>query len=148
MLFGVFDGHGGREVAEYARENFKKKFMKQKTFKDGNYKQALTDAFLSLDKDLKNEEFAQDCGATACVTFVTKDKIFCANAGDSRAVLSKGKKAVPLSEDHKPNNREEYQRIQKAGHTVSMERVDGELALSRAFGDYGYKDGETLRAEE
>lgn len=148
MLFGVFDGHGGREVAEYARENFKKKFMKQKTFKDGNYKQALIDAFLSLDKDLKNEEFAQDCGATACVTFVTKDKIFCANAGDSRAVLSKGKKAVPLSEDHKPNNREEYQRIQKAGHTVSMERVDGELALSRAFGDYGYKDGETLRAEE
>jgi len=39
---------------------------------------------------------------------VTKDKIFTANAGDSRAVLSRGKKAVPLSEDHKPNNREEY----------------------------------------
>ena len=140
MLFGVFDGHGGQEVAEYSRENFRKKFMKQKAFKDGNFKQALSDAFMSLDKDLANEEFAQDCGATACVTFVTKDKIFCANAGDSRAVLSKSRRAVALSEDHKPNNREEYQRIQKAGHTVSMERVDGELALSRAFGDYGYKD--------
>ena len=29
-----------------------------------------------------------------------------------------------------------------------MERVDGELALSRAFGDYGYKDGATLKQED
>ena len=26
MLFGVFDGHGGAEVAAYAKENFKKVF--------------------------------------------------------------------------------------------------------------------------
>ena len=32
MLFGVFDGHGGKAVAEYARENFKKVFEKQKKF--------------------------------------------------------------------------------------------------------------------
>jgi len=29
-----------------------------------------------------------------------------------------------------------------------MERVDGELALSRAFGDYGYKDHTTFKAED
>ena len=33
MLFGVFDGHGGKEVAEYAMTNFKKVFIKSKTFK-------------------------------------------------------------------------------------------------------------------
>lgn len=26
MLFGVFDGHGGAEVAQYAKDNFKKVF--------------------------------------------------------------------------------------------------------------------------
>lgn len=95
---------------------------------------------MSLDKDLENLEFSMDAGATACVVFVTKDKIFTANAGDSRAVLSKGKQAVALSEDHKPNDPKELARIVKSGHSVFMERVDGTLALSRALGDYGYKN--------
>lgn len=34
-------------------------------------------------------------------------------------------------------------RIEKAGHFVSDERVDGNLALSRAFGDYQYKDSKS-----
>ena len=38
MLFGVFDGHGGKEVAEYARDNFKKVFVKSQPFKAGDFK--------------------------------------------------------------------------------------------------------------
>lgn len=148
MLFGVFDGHGGKEVAEYARENFKKNFMNQKAFKEGKYKEALINTFMDLDKVLENEDFAMDAGCTAVVCFVTKTQIFCSNAGDSRAVLSRGKKAVALSEDHKPNDPKELARIQKSGHSVFMERVDGTLALSRALGDFGYKNSGTLKAEE
>ena len=37
-LFGVFDGHGGKEVAEYARDHFKKVFMANANFKAGDYK--------------------------------------------------------------------------------------------------------------
>lgn len=148
MLFGVFDGHGGKEVAEYARENFKKNFMNQKAFKEGKYKEALINTFMDLDKILENEDFAMDAGCTAVVCFVTKTQIFCSNAGDSRAVLSRGKKAVALSEDHKPNDPKELARIQKSGHSVFMERVDGTLALSRALGDFGYKNSGTLKAEE
>ena len=96
---------------------------------------------LALDETLKNKSFAHDTGSTACVVFVTNTHIFCANSGDSRAVLcQKGNIAVALSEDHKPNNKDEKARIQKAGHFVSEERVDGELALSRALGDHQFKD--------
>jgi len=48
-----------------------------------------------------------DAGCTANVILITKDKIFCANSGDSRAVLCEDGKAVPLSFDHKPDNEQE-----------------------------------------
>ena len=57
-----------------------------------------------------------DAGATACVVFITKDRIITANAGDSRAVLARAKRAVALSEDHKPNDPKELARITKSGH--------------------------------
>lgn len=40
-------------------------------------------------------------GSTAVVAVVTPDKIVVANCGDSRAVLCRNGKAVPLSNDHK-----------------------------------------------
>lgn len=43
-----------------------------------------------------------------------------------------------MSEDHKPEDEEEYARIKKAGGTVSSGRVDGGLNLSRAIGLYSY----------
>ena len=58
--------------------------------------------------------------------------------GDSRVVLCRGGKAVPLSIDHKPNRSDERQRIEAAGGIVAWAgtwRVGGVLAVSRAFGD-------------
>jgi len=72
--------------------------------------------------------------------YVTKDKIYCANIGDSRSILFTGETVIPLSEDHKPDNDVELRRIKKANHFVEEGRIDGNLALSRAFGDFQYKD--------
>ena len=48
------------------------------------------------------------------MTAVVRDGIVtCANAGDSRALLCRAGTAVGLSRDHKPDDEEEQQRIEK-----------------------------------
>ena len=44
-----------------------------------------------------------------------------------------------LSEDHKPDNSGEKDRIMKAGGFVEENRVNGSLNLSRSIGDFEYK---------
>jgi serine/threonine protein phosphatase PrpC len=53
-----------------------------------------------------------------------------------------------LSLDHKPCNNTEYKRIQAAGGWVELNRVNGNLALSRALGDFVFKRNEEKTAEE
>ena len=75
---------------------------------------------------------------------MTPEHIYCANSGDSRSVLARvsesgALEAVALSEDHKPENTAEKTRIETAGGFVKDNRVNGNLALSRALGDFEYK---------
>lgn len=89
-------------------------------------------------------------GSTVVVVMVTPSHIICANAGDSRAVLQRDGRALPLSFDHKPSNIPELERINDAGGFVRSKRVDGDLAVSRGFGDFSYKsiDGLPVKAQK
>ena len=85
-----------------------------------NFEGALDTAFMSIDKKVSEEDYAQDTGTTCCVVLITKENIYCANSGDSRAILvKKGTIVVELSEDHKPDNTNEEKRINAANHFVS-----------------------------
>ena len=79
-------------------------------------------------------------GSTSITMLIKKNKIYIANLGDSRCVActSEGK-TEPWSEDHKPSEALETARIEAAGGDVEMDRVNGKLAVSRAFGDFHYK---------
>jgi serine/threonine protein phosphatase PrpC len=90
-------------------------------------------------KDRRNYQFS-DAGCTANVVLITDKKIYCANAGDSRSVMSKGGNAVEMSKDHKPDSEDEKKRIEEAGGYVMGGRTNGVLSLSRAIGDFDYKD--------
>lgn len=88
-------------------------------------------------------------GCTAVVALLHKNTLYVANAGDSRAILCRNGKALALSEDHKPSQAVERERIVAAGGYLSeiggMCRVNGNLNLSRAIGDLKYKSNKDVR---
>lgn len=53
--------------------------------------------------------------------------------------MCSGGKAIRMSTDHKGTEPSEIQRIQKAGGFVVNGRVGGQLAVSRALGDFEMK---------
>ncbi|KAF3058436.1 Protein phosphatase 2C like protein 2 [Daldinia childiae] len=149
-FFGVFDGHGGDKVAQFAGKNIYDILKKQDTFKTGNYEQSLKDTFLATDRAiLSDPQYEEEVsGCTACCGLITGEKIYIANAGDSRSVLGVKGRAKPLSFDHKPQNEGEKARITAAGGFVDFGRVNGNLALSRAIGDFEFKKSAELAPEQ
>lgn len=82
----------------------------------------------------------KDSGCTAVVALIVGKDLYVANAGDSRCVVCRNGKAIEMSLDHKPEDEEETQRIEKAGGKITLDgRVNGGLNLSRAIGDHTYK---------
>ncbi|KAM0333164.1 hypothetical protein ACHAQA_001824 [Verticillium albo-atrum] len=148
-FFGVYDGHGGDKVALFAGDQLHEIVRKQETFKKGNYEQALKDGFLATDRAILNDPRYEEevSGCTACVSLINDDKIYVANAGDSRSVLGIKGRAKPLSQDHKPQLETEKSRITAAGGFVDFGRVNGNLALSRAIGDFEFKKSAELSPE-
>ncbi|MBM3579877.1 MAG: hypothetical protein FJX34_03805 [Alphaproteobacteria bacterium] len=92
-----------------------------------------------------NSRYRVDAGTTGIIAHLaTSQKLTIANVGDSRAVLCAKKadgsfKLIRLTNDHSPNNEEERQRIEQAGgyvmHDGACYRTNGNLSLSRSFGD-------------
>ena len=160
LLIGVFDGHGGAGAAIYAATNLInviqatdqwKKYVEDGETNVSLLGDALQQAFLQLDLNLRahqNSDRSDKSGCTAVCAIVTPHHIICSNAGDSRCVLGTNGQTIPLSDDHKPYNDGERQRIEAAGGSVQWKRVDGDLAVSRAFGDFQYKTRPDLPAEQ
>ncbi|EGU82872.1 protein phosphatase [Fusarium oxysporum f. sp. raphani 54005] len=148
-FFGVFDGHGGDKVALFTGQNIHNIIFKQDTFKSGDYAQGLKDGFLATDRAILNDPKYEEevSGCTACVSLIAGNKLYVANAGDSRGVLGIKGRAKPLSQDHKPQLENEKNRITAAGGFVDFGRVNGNLALSRAIGDFEFKKSAELSPE-
>nr|AVL26016.1 PP2C1 [Prunus avium] len=169
-FFGIYDGHGGPQVANYCSERLHLALAEElgvikDDLSDGTvgerqqvqWEKAFTNCFQKVDDEIEGkvsgniiksdgnaseasfEPIAPETvGSTAVVALVCSSHIIVANCGDSRAVLCRGKQAIALSVDHKPNREDEYARIEAAGGKVIQwngHRVFGVLAMSRSIGD-------------
>ncbi|KAM0968107.1 hypothetical protein ACFX13_016831 [Malus domestica] len=155
-FFGVYDGHGGSQVANYCRDRIHlalaeeiesvKEGLIHESIKDncqGQWTKAFTNCFFKVDTEVGGKAglepvAPETVGSTAVVALICSSHIIVANCGDSRAVLCRGKEPMALSVDHKPDREDEYARIEAAGGKVIQwngHRVFGVLAMSRSIGD-------------
>ena len=137
MLFGLFDGHGGREAAEYASTHLPQE-IKKRMEATGKPKSAIINAFIQTHANMK-QSFVY-VGTTAVIVIVSQGCLTVASVGDSRCVLCRNGKAVRLTTDHKPDLPDEQRYIESRGGSVQGGRVSGMLAVSRALGDGLFND--------
>eukprot|EP00878_Enallax_costatus_P018467 GHUV01019442.1.p1 GENE.GHUV01019442.1~~GHUV01019442.1.p1 ORF type:complete len:267 (+),score=81.84 GHUV01019442.1:180-980(+) len=145
-LYAVFDGHGcghrGSHASQFAADRILKCLISNKQFPQ-DIGTALREAILQIEHQYwtaySSSAAAADAagGTTALAAVVWGNTLYVANAGDSRAVLSRRGKALELSRDHKPSDPLEQQRIEACGGFVCADdRLCGQIGVSRAIGDF------------
>ncbi|KAG5496230.1 hypothetical protein JKF63_02531 [Porcisia hertigi] len=146
-FFGVYDGHSGAATAKYCGEYMFQFVHQTKAFMKGEISKALYDGFIAIDKYLHSLPSFERGGCAAVVLYLDGDDVYCANAGDSRCVMCRNGSVDALSTDHKPFLPSEQMRIERAGCYVLNRRVNGMLALSRAIGDFMFKNNTQISWE-
>ena len=53
-MFGVFDGHGGGEVAKYTKAHFEELLLDVEEYKQSDFKEGLRKGFLKVDESLNS----------------------------------------------------------------------------------------------
>ena len=169
IYMSVCDGHGveGHFVSDFIKEilpydmseNLKNLDILSEADKEKTY-QRIKETFINANEKLvDNEDINSLFSGSTCVSVIyTPEKLIVPNIGDSRAVLgrlvNKEKneyRAINLSRDHKPIEKDEAQRIIENDGRIQPFTEDGEfvgpervwikedevpgLAMTRSFGD-------------
>ena len=172
IFMSVCDGHGveGHNVSSFIKKTlpkdlsnnlYHKNLSTKNPFEKKEINSIIQKTFLKCNEKLLNNKIINSnfSGSTCISLIYTPNKIIVSNIGDSRAVLGKyisesqKWKAVDLSRDHKPTEKDEAQRIienggriqpftnEETGEFIGPQRVwiknddiPG-LAMTRSFGD-------------
>ncbi|EDP47132.1 protein phosphatase 2C, putative [Aspergillus fumigatus A1163] len=134
-IFAVFDGQvsGSRKVAQHAKRHISELLFEGDALQAGRFEDAIRQAIQKEEETLLEEcqegedKFAIS-GSTVSVVIVN---------------LNNGVMVHRLTQDHKPENPKEKERIEDAGGVVNYASETariGALNMSRALGDLQYKN--------
>lgn len=156
-LFAVCDGHAGKACASFVAETLRNDSSRllEEVANAEDVQEVLKDFFLATDREFAELKTTKDKSGTTCVLALVEtstSRVTVAHVGDSRVacghlatgqIIDYGGSDGALTTDHSPGREDERLRIQQAGSWVSdvagISRVEGTLAVSRAFGDFDYK---------
>ena len=126
-FFGIYDGHGGSKCADFLRDTLHKIIFSNENFPE-NVEKAIKNGFLKAENeflnnialDKTNGNILDRSGSCAIIVIIVDNKIYVANVGDSRGIMSTngGKEYKIITTDHKPSNEDEYKRIIQSGGEV------------------------------
>ncbi|CDI98338.1 integrin linked kinase associated [Echinococcus multilocularis] len=161
-LFGIFDGHGGARAAQFAKQRITEQLSTK--FPSGGLSQIEKDIKrITIDIYKKtDEEFLKEAsrqrphwkdGSTATTVLLVNNTLYIANIGDSAAVMARRREAegggktvleslasLRLTRDHTPLDPSERERLTRISNIRIIDgRVNGQLEVSRSFGDYQFK---------
>jgi protein phosphatase 2C family protein 2/3 len=109
LYAAVFDGHGGDAVSRLASERLATILGEwwDRVPSDA----ALRSAFLAFDGEVAGE----GAGSAAVVVVLENEMLLVANAGDSHAIVVSDSDQDVLTQEHRLENMEEYERVVAAG---------------------------------
>jgi len=162
-LYVVCDGHSGYKAAKTTVEVLPATFLKYLEFninnninKNNNNNTNIVDISMKVEEVFK-ESFKQmdlilketigeidKCGCTCNLIYICiengKRVIYSGNVGDTRSILIREKEVLRLSYDHKSSDKDEQKRVKEEGGLIIRNRLFGTLAITRALGDFDFKD--------
>uniref|UniRef100_A0A915DTI1 PPM-type phosphatase domain-containing protein n=1 Tax=Ditylenchus dipsaci TaxID=166011 RepID=A0A915DTI1_9BILA len=132
IYLAIYDGHGGVQASEYVRQHLHDNIKSDKLFyseKDEDVLSAIRSGFLKTHINMQKSVdewpmtasgYPCTAGTTASCAIFRDGKLYTGHVGDSAIMLgnSSNENAIKLTEDHKPDDKEERLRIE-----VNTEKV-------------------------
>jgi protein phosphatase 1L len=154
-FLAIFDGHGGTLTANYLAKNIQQILQYQLSLLRKKLSEAtpyeieniLTVVPVKAEQERRQANPTDhSSGATFHVAIFINNRLYLANAGDSRTLALQGKKTIQLTEDASPEVEPFKHGVEKRGGYVSEHRVANRLAVARTVGDVNV-EGSSPRAK-
>eukprot|EP01117_Protostelium_nocturnum_P016547 TRINITY_DN6571_c0_g1_i1.p1 TRINITY_DN6571_c0_g1~~TRINITY_DN6571_c0_g1_i1.p1 ORF type:complete len:542 (-),score=143.93 TRINITY_DN6571_c0_g1_i1:154-1779(-) len=150
-FFGVYDGHGGNQCADFIAKHLHSNIASHPLFRQDTelaIRQGFEATESAYEEFCRANKIAGSVGSTACIGLIVNQTLWIANVGDSAAILCQRGEPVQLTLPHTLKNSQEKIRVGLAGGVMTKEDRLGHpdwnpkmvnLGITRAFGDFYFK---------
>jgi len=143
-LVCIFDGHNGSKCSHYLSKEIPKLIVQNIKSLHRNSIDTFKEISKTIDEQICSVLRKDDdpSGSTGVILLYDGKKrlLTVANVGDSMCVLSRAGRAVMTHTMHRLDSIAERTRVEKSGGLIINNRVNGILAITRAYGDVPFKD--------